>query len=253
MASKKDFLEYPATDICTTVLSMGPPRSGKTYLMLQCVKAWIEMGMFERYVMVLPSFKNEADGSYDWLLQYDEYVDIYESYHDHIGEAIIAQQEKNNELHKAGKLQERPRIFFCIDDATGQGTKLFKSESLLKIVTQNRHIFIHSWLLLHYDKGVVTPKMRNNILWVVLYPVKKKLLEQAFDSYINFPEFDDFKQDFKPFWDKNVRQKKHGCLLIKDKEKYTTSACDWFNENESKQNISTTNISNDKQGKETGV
>jgi hypothetical protein len=252
MASKKDFLEFPATDFCTTILSMGPPRSGKTYLMLKCVKEWLEMGMFEKYVMVLPSFKNEADGSYDWLMEHEN-VTVYESYHDHIGKAIIAEQEKNNLLFKAGKLEQKPRVFFCIDDATSQGKNLFASASMMAFATQNRHLTIHSWFLLHYDKGVVTPKMRNNILWVILYPVKKKLLEQAFDSYIDFPEFDDFKKDFMPFWNQNVTKNKYGCLLIRGKEKYTTTSSGWFNENESKQNISTTNISNDKQGKETGV
>jgi hypothetical protein len=93
MASKKDFLEFPATDFCTTILSMGPPRSGKTYLMLKCVKEWLEMGMFEKYVMVLPSFKNEADGSYDWLMEHEN-VTVYESYHDHIGKQLLRNKKR---------------------------------------------------------------------------------------------------------------------------------------------------------------
>ena len=32
MASKDDFIYFPAKKYCTTTVSLGPPRSGKTYI-----------------------------------------------------------------------------------------------------------------------------------------------------------------------------------------------------------------------------
>lgn len=225
MASKKDFLEFPAVKYATTILSLGPPRSGKTYIMLECVKEWLKMGMFESYHMVLPSFKNEADGSYDWLMKHEN-VFIYESFHDHISQKILTEQEKANDLFKKGKLKEKPRIFFCVDDATSQGKNLFQSKTMIAFATQNRHYNIHSWFLLHYDKGTVAPKIRQNIFWIFLYPVKPKLLEIAYDDYIDFKEFRKF-EDFQNFWDKYISKQAHGCLLLGNK-KYNPYCSTWF-------------------------
>ena len=66
-STKEGFLNFPANEFCTTCLSLACPGSGKTYLLLKCLKEWLKMGMFEEYHVVLPAFKNEMSGSYDWL------------------------------------------------------------------------------------------------------------------------------------------------------------------------------------------
>ena len=52
---KEDFLRFPDTDYCTSILSIASPGSGKTYILLKCLKAWIDMGMFEEYHVILPT------------------------------------------------------------------------------------------------------------------------------------------------------------------------------------------------------
>lgn len=229
MANKKDFIQFPAEKFCTTIFSLGPPRSGKTYVLLKVLKEWLDMGMFEKYILILPSYKNEADGSYDWLEQYEN-VYVYESFHEHIIQQILDEQEENNELFKSNKLPEMPRIFIGVDDATSQGKKIFASKAMLKVATQNRHYKIHSWFLMHYSKGIIQPNVRQNVNFLFLYPVKKKLLENAFDEYIDFPkDFDDFNL-FKTYWDKTILTQEHGCLLVNGKKSYSPWVSEWFTE-----------------------
>ena len=58
---KEDFLRFPDTDYCTSILSIASPGSGKTYILLKCLKAWIDMGMFEEYHVILPSYKSRSE------------------------------------------------------------------------------------------------------------------------------------------------------------------------------------------------
>jgi hypothetical protein len=235
MASKKIFLEFPAVEYCTTSLFLGPPRSGKTYIALQSIREFIRMGMFEKYYMILPNMKNEADKSYDWLLEHDN-VTIYESFYEDLCEAIITEQEKNNALFDKGKITEKPRVLFFVDDATSQGVGLFKSKTMVRFATENRHLNIHSFFCMHYDKGVLAPKIRNNLHFVFIYPVQLKLLKRMHEDYVpvKFKELRDFKTQFLPFWEKYIETKEYGCLLIATKKKYNPFVCDWFKDTEEK-------------------
>lgn len=225
---KDDFLNFPIDDYCSTILSLGQPRSGKTFVMLKCVEQWLKMGMFDEYHMVLPAFKNEADGSYDWLLNYDN-VYVYEKYYDRIGNTLIKTAMENDEKWKKKKIPKKPRIFFCVDDATSEG-KMFQSESLRALATKNRHLNITSWFLSHYCKGVLDPKVRMNIKYIFLYPVKSKLLKMVWEDFIDFQEFDDFKKEFMPFWREYITPKKYGVLLVNGRESYNPMVDSWFSE-----------------------
>ena len=225
---KKNFLEFPAVEYCTTVMSFGPPRSGKTYIALECMKAWIEMGMFEKYICILPSFRNEMSGSYDWMMKHEN-VTVYESFHNDLMQKVLDEQFAKNKEVKAGKLPEMPRVFVFIDDATSQGKDMFESGALIKMATQNRHYAIHTWIALHYDKGIVPPKVRQNINFLFIYPVKTDLLKKIHKEYVpaKFKELDDFKKQFLPYWSQNVEQHEYPCLLI-GPDSYNADCSTWF-------------------------
>lgn len=233
--NKTSFLHFPAEEFCTTIMSIGPPFSGKTWLLINCLKYWLENGMFEKYFLVIPQFKNEMEGSYNFLndKKYKDYVVIYESFHEDKAQQFINEQTKNRDLFRSGKIKEQPRYFFAIDDATSQGAKMFRSAVLKRLATENRHLFIHSWFLLHYDKGVLDPKVRQNLLWLALYPLKKTLLKHAYENYVDNDDFDEF-DEFKSFFDSYVKKHEHGFLLIRTKGKYNPGACNWFNEKKTK-------------------
>ena len=253
---KEDFLRFPDTDYCTSILSIASPGSGKTYILLKCLKAWIDMGMFEEYHVILPSYKNEMSQSYDWLESYD-HVYIYEDYYEMLGSRIVAQQEKNHELFKKKKLKAMPKIFLGLDDATGINKNLFQSTALKRAITENRHLRIQTWILLHADKGVISPKIRQNIFFVFLYKMKDNLLKHCYNEYVNFPQdFDDYKNDFKPFFVENVVTKEYGAMLLAGSRCYNTDIDLWFPDDskkkEVKNKISTTDISNEQSGEFNG-
>jgi hypothetical protein len=234
-ASTKDgFLSFPKMEYCTTCLSLGTPGAGKTYVFLKCVEYWVANNTFSEYHIVLPSYKNEMNDSYAWLEPIKN-VYVYEKYFDKIGEDIIAKQKKNRELFTKGKIKEIPRIFFAIDDATSQG-KLFKSESVKALVTQNRHLYVHSFFLMHADKGVIEPKIRQNIFFVFIYKVKDNFLQHIYKEYVNFSiDFDTYTKDFKPFFREYVSQKQYGCLLLGGSRDYSPFVDEWFTDETNEQ------------------
>lgn len=232
-ALKENFINFPKQEFCTTILSIGAPFSGKTYVMLLVLREWLKMRMFEEknVHLVLPAYRNEMTGSYKWIL--DEYpdVNIYEQYNDSIVKGILKQQKKNTDLIEKGKLKEMPRVFLAIDDATSE-KGIFNSKELMELVVKNRHLHCHQWYLLHYDKGVIGPKIRSNMYYVFMYKVKDALLRECFKDYVQFDEFDDYKKDFKPWWCAEITPHPYGFMLIAGKDSYSSDGPDWFESEE---------------------
>lgn len=231
--SKEGFINFPKDEYCTTMLSIAPPASGKTYVMLNCLKLWIDMKMFTEYHVVLPAFKNEMNGSYDWLLDYPN-VFVYEKYYDRIGNDVVKRQTKSHELLKKKKIKEMPRVFFCIDDATSE-KNIFESDAIRSLVTKNRHLHVHSWFLMHSFKGIIKPAIRQNIFFVFLYKLKDEFLNSAFKEFVNFPlDFDNYKKDFKPFFKEYIIPLQYGCLLLGGSRDYSPFVNRWFDSEDKK-------------------
>jgi hypothetical protein len=230
MATKEEFLRFPIDEYTTSIASVAPPRSGKTYIAMKCLLWWMMHNIFERYYLILPQFKNEASGLYDFLKKADKKkVFIYETYAEFIADDILKTQYKYLDLVDKGKLtrDKVPLALLLIDDATSQ-TKLFQSDSLLRIVTENRHIKVHSWFLMHAVKHVIDPRVRQNFNFIIVYPMKKKLLENMFDEFVDFQDdFDDYKS-FREFINDHVSNQEHGCLLINGKKNYNPTIASWF-------------------------
>lgn len=225
--TKDEFLRFPADHYCSTICSFGPPRSGKTYLALECIKEWLKMGMFEKYVCIIPNFKNEQSDSYGWMLRHEN-IDIYEKFHAHKLEELIKEQEAWRDDLKKGKVKQMRRVFVFIDDATGQ-RNLFDDPVAVRLATEQRHICCHSWICLHYAKGVIKPAVRNNLRFVFVYPITKTLLKQFHQDFIpaQWEEFEEYNA-FLEYFRTNVLRKEFGCMLIAGKDGYSTNCCDWF-------------------------
>lgn len=228
MASKEDFLNFPIKQYCTTTLSLGPPGSGKTYIALQCIKHWLANNVFDELHMIIPAFENEQNDSYSFLQPYlDTNVYVYGMYRDKIVLDLINKAKKQNMLYKAGKIKRKPRYFFMVDDATGQ-RELMNSPMLERIITENRHLQVHSWILLHQDKKVITPKIRENIQFIILYPLHVHKLKMVFEEYINFPlDFEKYTE-FWDFWKEYVLQQEHGSMLIANRIGFNPNIRNWF-------------------------
>jgi hypothetical protein len=228
LATKEGFLNFPKHKFCTSILSLGPPACGKTRMMLKCLEYWLSVNMFKDYHLVLPNFKNEMSDSYKWLEPYKN-VYVYESFHEKEMRKILDVIDDEVDDFRAGKIKERPRRFFAIDDATSQNKDIFNSKTILSFITQNRHYQIDTWILAHYDKGVIGRKCRQNIFYMFLYPVKPKLLQACYEDYIDNDEFPTF-DDFYKFWQEMVKNKKYGSLLLTNygKGAVNSTVRNWF-------------------------
>lgn len=226
--SKAMFLEQPSK-ATGTIYSIGPRGSGKTFLMMQCIKYWLENNVFDHYYLVIPDFEDEQNDSYSWLKDHAN-VTVYEGYHSKLGKEILDRSElnKKDNTSKGTKLE---KYMLAIDDATGMGKTLMKCEHLVKISTSARHKRVHFWACLHATAGILPPKIRYMTSYIFIYDVHKEHLKTMYKEFINFPE--DFKNfnEFNAFFSQYVRSKKHGCLLVNhqnDPKSYNPYACDWF-------------------------
>jgi len=214
--SKKDFLLQPLSG-CRTIVSIGKPHMGKSYIALNSVKEWLKMNAFDHYYMVLPNINIEQNNSYDFLKR-ENNVTIFTSYHPKIGERLI--EEQMNNKHR--------KIFFMMDDSTKEKDVTFNDKSLLDIATSSRHLRIHTWLIVHAAKAVFKPAVRMQIQFIFIYKVSYSLLETIFKEYVDnddFEKYDKFLDVFKP----HVRGRDYGCILFdNENDNWSTYVCDWF-------------------------
>jgi hypothetical protein len=230
MSSLEEFINFPRDEYCTTAFSIAAPGSGKTYIMINCLKLWIKMNMFDFYILILPQYKNEQNDTYAFLKslpkEMKKKVRIYETYASWIGHAIASEAQKNCKLFDQGKIKTKPKMCFIVDDATSQ-TDLFKDPSIVTLVTENRHLQIHSWFLGHAQKGIIEKKVRANIKFMFFYAMNTEDLEDVYKS-INFPkDFPKFK-DFQEFFSQYVLEEEYGVVLINGRKWYDPNACHWF-------------------------
>jgi hypothetical protein len=171
---------------------------------LRCIAFWLINETFEEMHLVLPVYKYEQNNSYAFLEKYKgkTKIKIYNAFHDMIAHNLIKKQSKS-----------KGKIFLGIDDSTHQKSSLMKSDALLQIATTSRHLHIHTWIILHYNKGVIPPNVRQNLGYVFVFQLSTKPLKDIFEQYIQiskYKTFDDFDKDFSKMCD----EYKYACMLI---------------------------------------
>jgi GTPase SAR1 family protein len=222
---KKNFLLQPLQS-CRTILSIGVPGAGKTFTMLECLKQWYEYGMFDEYILILPTYEYEQNDSYAFLRDYGENVTIYDSYDPIIGERLLKQQKA---AYSHGKKKgERKKVFIGIDDSTHQKTSLMKDPSLIEIVTMSRHLRCNTWLIMHACKDIIPRKVRAQIAFIFIYDISPSLLESVYEEYVNDSDFRRFS-DFEEYWYNEVEDLDHKCLMFDNINKeYSNAVNEWF-------------------------
>lgn len=214
--SLREFLNQPKKECCTT-LTIGRPLMGKSFLMLNALKYWISVNMFDEYHLVLPMFEIEQKASYDFLKEIKakkKFIFIYLQFDSSIVSKIL---EKNKNP------KTRKKVFFCLDDTTSQKDKTFRSMNLLKLAVESRHYDVHTWIITHYGRGIIGKDVRSNIGFLFIHRVKWSLIPDIYDELIDFPEDFPDLEHFETFM-KSVFNKKYGSVLF-------SSVTDSFNDN----------------------
>jgi hypothetical protein len=233
--SKQDFINWPKDKFCATTFSLGPPGSGKTFVLLNSLAVWLDMGVFDEIHLVLPMFKKEMDQQYEGLDKIPN-VFVYESYNEKKTKALIQRAEKEADEISKGKKIKRTKIFYGIDDATSQRKATMRNEALTKIATESRHLHIHFWACLHHTAGILEPAVRNQTMFLFLYPgLEIDTLKTVWKFISKFQEFRKF-QDFLQFWDEEIDNEEieHGCFhaRLRADKKYSPYVYNWFCEDE---------------------
>jgi hypothetical protein len=202
--SLMSFLKQPI-EACRTSICLGYPNAGKTYNMTHCLAYWLVKEVFDEVYLILPVYGYEQKNSYAFLDNYKgkTKIKILNSFHPKFAENLIKQQKKSNKL----------KIFLGIDDSTHQKTKLMKSKEMIEIATTSRHLNIHTWIIMHYNKGIIPPAVRQNLAFVFVFSLSKKALQNIFEEYNQNNIYDDFDEFYVDC--KNAYQRgKYECLLI---------------------------------------
>ena len=164
------------------VTSVGSKGAGKTSFMLAVLRACLEAdeadAPFEEYVLILPSYKVEADAAYHFLSEFDN-VTIYTKYHEQIA-VDLYKRNHNNKTRKS--------TLFVVDDATAFAKDLHngKQSELVGLISESRHVRVTTWLLVHSLRGILSPVMRENVKYLLLYSItNRKLIETIHEEYVS--------------------------------------------------------------------
>ena len=76
------------------VLSIGTKHSGKSYFMLKYIKHAMKHNLYEKYILILPSYEFEENGSYDFIDSKKKHIFIFTEYNPIILEQHMEKQRK---------------------------------------------------------------------------------------------------------------------------------------------------------------
>jgi hypothetical protein len=209
-------------DTHRVVVSLGCKGSGKTHTVINYLKVSLLTNKYKEYHLVLPAYKNEKDGQYDFLKQYKNKVFIYNTYNSQICERI-----------------KKPNTLLIVDDATSNGLDLKKDQKFLQLITTTRHCQCMVWLVFHSARSVMSVPLRANIDYLFMYKTtNKKLIEVMWEEYFSmYPEFQK-QSDFVNYYYDSVLQDEHNAIFIDlVRSEYDNSVNQWeLNKNEWKLN-----------------
>lgn len=170
------------------VLSIGTKHSGKTYLMLQYLRYAFKHNLYEKYILILPSFEIEEDGSYDFIDAKKKNIFVFTSYDSIILEHHLISQKKN-----------KKKTLIILDDASGECIFTI-DEDMQKFITSIRHFDSSFWIIAHGAKKILSTFIRQQVDILFLYKISNRyLLRDIFDEFLSMhPSFFE-RNDFSKF------------------------------------------------------
>ncbi len=200
----------------TSMLTVGIPKSGKTFWALSLVHTALKGGWFDVIYICAPSLFDEQDGAYGFLCSRDEVVIITE-YKDEIPEMIAVERKAAMApVMKARDQKERdalfaaaPRALVIYDDATDYAAGLTRSPGFIKTLIKRRHWKTSVWIISHALRGILSTATRANTDFFVLgNQVDGKALESVYEEFMKlipredgtlgarWPKLADFNAEF---------------------------------------------------------
>ena len=193
------------------ILALGLKQSGKTYFLLQYIKHAMKKNLYDTYVLVLPSYAIEASGSYSFIDAKADNIFLFEEYDEVIPFKLMKRQKKKKE-----------RIFFAIDDASGEKISSLNMDlSLKKLITSIRHFNTFLFIVAHASSGVLGTFLRSQSDILLLYNLSNlQLLEQIFEEWLSlhpeYREYESSRQNKNKFIKKflQVHEQDHNAITM---------------------------------------
>ena len=212
---EKDFLEEFEKGRIT--IAVGTKGSSKSYTANSYLKYCLENDIYDYYLLSLPVFQFEQNGSYEFINKYKGKAQI-----------VVYSQYDPMIFEKAKSLDKKLKKFIFVDDATG-GFTLNASPEELQFMAQIRHYNCSLWIVLHVIRNALPATIRACVDFVFVHlNTNKKGLEAIWEEYlsINYPNF---KTDFMPFYKEKVLDRQYNSLLIFCREvgKCSADTIDW--------------------------
>lgn len=158
-------------------LSIGTKGSGKTYLMLKYLKFAMKNNIYDQYVLILPMFEMEQNGSYKFINIKDPIMFVFETYNEVITANLMKQQVKEK--------NDKKKVFYVIDDASGEDV-FHIDESLRHLITSIRHFNVCLWMCIHSASGILSPFIRQQTDILFLSKITNfKLLKNIYEEFLS--------------------------------------------------------------------
>ena len=202
------------------VLSIGTKHSGKSYFMLKYIKHAMKHNLYEKYILILPSYEFEENGSYDFIDSKKKHIFIFTEYN-----PIILEQ------HMEKQRKKKVKTCVIIDDASGEA--IFNiDDHMKKFVTSIRHFDSSLWLICHSAKRILSPFIRQQVDLLFLYKLSDKdLLEAIFREFLSMHDNFYERGGFAVFCEAyiNFQSKyEYPCLYVNVRNKMLASdVCNW--------------------------
>ena len=189
---------------------VGAKGSGKTFLLLAMIHYYLHLDAvgkprYDEFHLVLPSFENEQNDSYRFLLPHKKKVFVYPRYTPVVLEMMM------------GRKTDDKRFFFCIDDSSGFGQDMYNDAGLTQLITCCRHSQVTIVIVAHSLKSIIKPVIRQNVDWLVAFTTQNMLVKFIWDEYIDGKFADSYPKwiDFQKAFYEHVWSQKHNALCLR--------------------------------------
>ena len=168
-------LPNPCGDV---ILCMGSTGSGKSSFIWSLLNNWMRKYFDECLV-----FTGTADSVATWEKLDQRNVVVLNGYDDAVFREYLNDLEKEQvKRREEGKYERRVAILF--DDMVADGiSRATKPTALDRLCLTSRHLHVMTIIASQKFRGLISPALRNNIHWLVLYRLPKSDLGAVADEY----------------------------------------------------------------------
>lgn len=213
-----DLLPNPCGDV---VLCMGATGSGKSSFIWSLLNNW-----FADYFDEVIVFTGTADSVATWEKLKQRNVVVLNGFDDGVFKEYLNDLEKEQVTRREeGKYERRVCVMF--DDMVADGiSKATKPTALDRLCLTSRHLHVLTIIASQKFRGLLSPALRNNIHWLVLYKLPKADLSAIADEYGEPLE----KEEFVELANNVFKKRPHNYLVIKTRQTGGSKFWDTINE-----------------------